>query len=96
MSLRSSNRNFEGRAGTADAQVYLVSPETAAASAILGRIAGGPELEARVRARLHRVDADALWADALVVGPVMPRLGLDCFELKPKEILSILQKILFP
>ncbi len=38
VSLRTFNRNFEGRSGTADAQVYLVSPETAAASALSGRI----------------------------------------------------------
>jgi len=37
VSLRTFNRNFEGRSGTADAQVYLVSPETAAASALTGR-----------------------------------------------------------
>ena len=36
ISLRTFNRNFEGRSGTADAQVYLVSPETAAASALTG------------------------------------------------------------
>lgn len=36
VSLRTFNRNFEGRSGTADAQVYLVSPETAAASALVG------------------------------------------------------------
>ncbi len=36
ISLRTFNRNFEGRSGTADAQIYLVSPETAAASAING------------------------------------------------------------
>ena len=36
ISLRTFNRNFEGRSGTRDAQVYLVSPETAAASAIAG------------------------------------------------------------
>ncbi|MBQ6088851.1 MAG: aconitate hydratase [Firmicutes bacterium] len=36
VSLRTFNRNFEGRSGTADASVYLVSPETAAASAIAG------------------------------------------------------------
>jgi aconitate hydratase len=36
VSLRSFNRNFEGRSGTASARVYLVSPETAAASALAG------------------------------------------------------------
>ena len=36
ISLRTINRNFSGRSGTADAGVYLVSPETAAASAITG------------------------------------------------------------
>ena len=36
ISLRTFNRNFEGRSGTADAGVYLVSPEVAAASAISG------------------------------------------------------------
>ncbi len=36
ISLRTFNRNFEGRSGTADAGVYLVSAEVAAASAIIG------------------------------------------------------------
>lgn len=36
VSLRTFNRNFEGRSGTKSAQVYLVSPEVAAASAITG------------------------------------------------------------
>jgi len=36
VSLRTFNRNFEGRSGTKDAQVYLVSPEVAAVSAIEG------------------------------------------------------------
>ena len=38
ISLRTNNRNFEGRSGTKSAQVYLVSPETAAASALTGRV----------------------------------------------------------
>ena len=38
VSLRTFNRNFKGRSGTTDAQVYLVSPETAAVSAIAGVI----------------------------------------------------------
>ncbi len=36
VSLRTFNRNFEGRSGTADGQIYLVSPETAAWSAVCG------------------------------------------------------------
>ena len=36
VSLRTFNRNFEARSGTKDAKVYLVSPETAAASALCG------------------------------------------------------------
>ena len=38
VSLRTFNRNFEGRSGTKDGQVYLVSPEVAAASALTGYI----------------------------------------------------------
>lgn len=38
VSLRTFNRNFEGRSGTADAGVYLVSPETAVAAALTGVI----------------------------------------------------------
>ena len=50
VSLRTNNRNFEGRSGTKDAQVYIVSPETAAVSAIYGVLTdptslGLPEIE---------------------------------------------------
>ena len=38
VSLRTFNRNFLGRSGTADGQVYLVSPETAVAAALTGEI----------------------------------------------------------
>jgi aconitate hydratase len=38
VSLRTFNRNFKGRSGTQDAKVYLVSPETAVAAAINGKI----------------------------------------------------------
>jgi len=38
VSLRTFNRNFSGRSGTADDKVYLVSPETAVASVLTGRI----------------------------------------------------------
>ncbi len=38
VSLRTNNRNFEGRSGTKSAQVYLVSPETAATAALAGKV----------------------------------------------------------
>ena len=38
VSLRTNNRNFEGRSGTASGQIYLVSPEVAALSAIAGEL----------------------------------------------------------
>lgn len=38
ISVRTNNRNFEGRSSTKDAQVFLVSPETAAATALTGKI----------------------------------------------------------
>ncbi|WP_305209248.1 aconitate hydratase [Dubosiella newyorkensis] len=45
VSLRTFNRNFYGRSGTLSAEVYLVSPETAAASAIAGYITDPTEIE---------------------------------------------------
>ncbi len=44
ISLRTFNRNFEGRSGTKDGQIYLVSPEVAAASAISGFLTDPREL----------------------------------------------------
>ncbi len=45
VSLRTSNRNFLGRSGTKDAGIYLVSPETAAASAVKGYFDTAEDLE---------------------------------------------------
>ena len=58
VSVRTFNRNFEGRSGTRDAQVYLVSPEVAAATALCGHIADPrglgecPEVELPERFRI--------------------------------------------
>ena len=48
VSLRTNNRNFEGRSGTKSAQVYLVSPETAAWSAVKGEFSNPLECESDI------------------------------------------------
>ena len=72
VSLRTSNRNFEGRSGTADAQVFLVSPETAVAAALNGTITDprtlAPSQEVR-RPRQFLVDDSLfLYRDTAGVG----------------------------
>lgn len=46
VSLRTNNRNFEGRSGTKSAGIYLVSPETAALSALEGKLADPMDMPA--------------------------------------------------
>jgi aconitate hydratase len=48
VSLRSFNRNFPGRSGTSGDQVYLVSPESAVAAAMTGKITDPRELTSRL------------------------------------------------
>lgn len=48
VSLRTNNRNFEGRSGTKSAQIYLVSPETAAWSAVKGEFSNPLECESDI------------------------------------------------
>jgi aconitate hydratase len=55
VSLRTFNRNFEGRSGTQSGQVYLVSPEVAAASAITGVITDPRKLGAQPSIELPSV-----------------------------------------
>ena len=53
VSLRTNNRNFEGRSGTKDAKVYLVSPETAALSAIEGKLVNPLDMPAKSYPRIQ-------------------------------------------
>lgn len=66
VSLRTFNRNFEGRSGTKDAKVYLCSPETAAAAAIYGVIT-----DPRKLGKYPKVKAPAkfLIDDSMIVPP---------------------------
>jgi len=68
ISLRTSNRNFPGRSGTPDANLYLVSPETAAASAVAGKITDPRTLGAPVQVHLPQ---RFLVDDRMIVPPAL-------------------------
>ena len=44
IAVRTSNRNFKGRAGNPNAKIYLVSPESAAATAVMGTFASAEDI----------------------------------------------------
>ena len=83
VSLRTFNRNFEGRSGTADGQVYLVSPETAVAAALNGAITDpmtlGDALSIEMPAAF-RID------DSAVLAPVSPGEAADVEVLRGPNI----------
>ena len=78
VSLRTFNRNFIGRSGTADAQVYLVSPETAVAAALTGEITDPRLLGDEIQVKMpesFKID------DSAVIAPATPE------EAKELEVL---------
>ncbi len=77
ISLRTFNRNFEGRSGTKDGQIYLVSPEVAAASAIAGVFTDPRELGDMPEFKLPEVFTIN---DNMIVPPV-PESEMDSVEI---------------
>ena len=69
ISLRTFNRNFEGRSGTKDGQIYLVSPEVAAASALTGVLTDPRTLGEMPKFELPK---EFIINDNMVVTPVAP------------------------
>lgn len=81
VSLRTFNRNFKGRCGTTSANVYLVSPEVAAFSAIKGYIAGSEDFD-------DSVDLDIKVPDSFLIN--------DNMIMKPAEVGSEIEIIRGP
>jgi aconitate hydratase len=67
VSLRTSNRNFPGRSGTIDADVYLVSPETAAAAVITGRFTDPRDL--KMEYPQVQMPLDPVIDDSMIIRP---------------------------
>ena len=67
VSLRTYNRNFLGRSGTKDAQIYLVSPESAVAAAITGKITDPRDLGMEY----PKIDVDKpfIIGDSMIIPP---------------------------
>ena len=81
ISLRTFNRNFLGRSGTADAGVYLLSPEVAALSAINGvltdptELASAPEVKEKAESALFLINDNMIASPAESVNDVAIEKG---------------------
>lgn len=107
VSLRTSNRNFLGRSGTLDANVYLVSPETAAAAVMTGQFTDPRDLKMRypkvTTPRKFTIDDSMiLWPDKkkkeveVIRGPnigVLPRSPELCDTIHGRVTIKVGDKI---
>ena len=87
ISLRSFNRNFEGRSGTRDAKVYLVSPETACASALTGVITDPRTLG--INSINVSVPGSFKTDDSAILEPALPEEAKNIAVIKGPNIKSV-------
>ncbi len=72
IAVRTSNRNFKGRAGNPTAKIYLVSPESAAATAIKGTFASAEEIlgdDVKKLAEIHEPE-EYIVNDSMIIKPL--------------------------
>ena len=72
VAVRTSNRNFKGRAGNPTAEIYLVSPESAAATAILGTFATAEDILGEDVAKLAAIHEPEVYPvdDSMIIKPL--------------------------
>lgn len=95
VSLRTFNRNFEGRSGTLSAKVYLVSPEVAVASAITGVLIDPRELGEEPNIKMP---SQFIINDNMIIPPAKNNSNVEVLRgpnIKPFPINKELQEIIF-
>ena len=72
VAVRTSNRNFKGRAGNPTAEIYLVSPESAAATGILGTFATAEDILGEDVAKLAEIHEPEVYPvdDSMIIKPL--------------------------
>lgn len=72
VAVRTSNRNFKGRAGNPNAKIYLVSPESAAATAIMGTFATAEDILGADVAKLGEIKEPEVYEvdDSMIIQPL--------------------------
>ncbi len=74
VAVRTSNRNFKGRAGNPTAEIYLVNPESAAATAIMGTFTSAEEILGEEIVKLADIQEPEEYPvdDSMIVAPLSP------------------------
>ena len=80
VSVRTSNRNFYGRSGTPSANVYLISPESAVAAALTGKITDPSRLFAAIEYREIPSPERFIIDDSMVLDPPDDKTGTEIYR----------------
>ena len=97
VAVRTSNRNFKGRAGNPTAEIYLVSPESAAATAIVGTFATAEEIMGEDVKKLAEIKEPEMFKidDSMIIKPLPPEEAKEV-EIQERLVDAMCAKMLDP